>query len=550
MPRNGSGVYSKPPNTTAVPNTTIRSAMFNSVVDDLAQDANAPRPETAGGTGANNISDARKNLELDRKMVFSTKSADATLTKDDNNAAISVSATATMALAAASTLGMSWHALIIADGGTATIDPTGSEKINGAAALVLQDGQAALVIATGITGDEFNAIVFSSGQLPYAEKSANYTALASDNRSTLYFTAGATLSLTAAATLGSDWRMRVVAGGGQVIIDPNGSELVNGALTIVLEQGQEADLICTSTAFRAVITGNPLSGPQLQGFLSGFGLSANAADPANDVDIAAGAAASDTSPFYLMQLGFALTKRLDANWAVGTNQGGLDTGSVSAAATYYIWLIQRSDTLVVDALFSLSATAPTMPANYDRKRLIGNLIRVSSANGSPSPDVQSARVKRNPALTPSGSTFTIAGIPPAAQRVSIKLSGLIVSANAQHILRLGTSGGIVTSGYSGTIAAAATGGASGGGSTTFFPLLDGVGAPYPFFGVIELRRLCPGSNVWLIGGSTSRPLSSPGSNTLSGGVDIGAELTQLQISTSTGTPTFSGANSVSVEWEF
>ena len=34
---------------------------------------------------------------------------------------------------------------------------------------------------------------------------------------------------------------------------------------------------------------------------------------------------------------------------------------------YHVWLIKRADTGVVDALFSLSATAPTMPANYTRQ---------------------------------------------------------------------------------------------------------------------------------------------------------------------------------------
>ncbi len=62
MPRNGSGVYSKPAGTTAVPNTTIESAKFNQVVDDLVQDANFARPVTAGGTGAAVVADARANL--------------------------------------------------------------------------------------------------------------------------------------------------------------------------------------------------------------------------------------------------------------------------------------------------------------------------------------------------------------------------------------------------------------------------------------------------------------------------------------------------------
>lgn len=62
MPRNGSGVYSKPAGTTAIPNTTIASGPFNSLADDLVADANAVRPIGAGGTGAANAADACTNL--------------------------------------------------------------------------------------------------------------------------------------------------------------------------------------------------------------------------------------------------------------------------------------------------------------------------------------------------------------------------------------------------------------------------------------------------------------------------------------------------------
>jgi len=51
MPRNGSGVYSKPAGTTAVADTLIESAKYNQTIDDLVADANEARPITAGGTG-------------------------------------------------------------------------------------------------------------------------------------------------------------------------------------------------------------------------------------------------------------------------------------------------------------------------------------------------------------------------------------------------------------------------------------------------------------------------------------------------------------------
>jgi len=116
----------------------------------------------------------------------------------------------------------------------------------------------------------------------------------------------------------------------------------------------------------------------LKGHIYGLKLSNNAGDATNDIDIAAGEAASTETTPVLIVLASALTKRLDAAWAVGTNQGGLDTGSI-ANTTYHVWLIRRSDTGVVDALFSTSESSPTMPANYDQKRRIGSILRESGA---------------------------------------------------------------------------------------------------------------------------------------------------------------------------
>lgn len=64
MPRTG-GVYAPPAGTKGTPNTTILSQPYNSLVDDLTADANAPRPITAGGTGATGAAGARAALGLE-----------------------------------------------------------------------------------------------------------------------------------------------------------------------------------------------------------------------------------------------------------------------------------------------------------------------------------------------------------------------------------------------------------------------------------------------------------------------------------------------------
>ena len=109
------------------------------------------------------------------------------------------------------------------------------------------------------------------------------------------------------------------------------------------------------------------------GFISGLTTGNNVTDAAKDIDIFAGSCRDD-SDTEDMALGSTLIKQIDAVWAVGTNAGGLDTGAVAASTWYYVWLIKRTDTGVVDVLFSLSSSAPTMPANYDKKRLISVVL--------------------------------------------------------------------------------------------------------------------------------------------------------------------------------
>jgi hypothetical protein len=118
------------------------------------------------------------------------------------------------------------------------------------------------------------------------------------------------------------------------------------------------------------------------GTLSGLIPTNNGSSAANKIDVSAGMARDD-SDTYNMGLAAAITaKDVTSAWAVGSSAGGLDTGAVGNNV-YYIWLIKRTDTGVVDVLFSLSSTAPTMPTNYTAKRLIGAFARVSASNQAP-----------------------------------------------------------------------------------------------------------------------------------------------------------------------
>lgn len=60
--------------------------------------------------------------------------------------------------------------------------------------------------------------------------------------------------------------------------------------------------------------------------------------------------------------------------------GGLDTGSESSSTGYYLWLIYDTTGETYAAMLSESATSPTMPGNYDKKRLVGYTFNDSSSN--------------------------------------------------------------------------------------------------------------------------------------------------------------------------
>jgi len=140
----------------------------------------------------------------------------------------------------------------------------------------------------------------------------------------------------------------------------------------------DADAAAARATIGAISIGDVPTPALPTNHLSGLAMS-HAADTEHDITIAVGEARDSTDAADIV-LASAITKQGDAAWSVGTNAGAMDIGSIPASGTLHVWLIKRSDTGVVDALFSISATAPTMPENYDYKRLIGSYRTNSSSN--------------------------------------------------------------------------------------------------------------------------------------------------------------------------
>jgi hypothetical protein len=104
----------------------------------------------------------------------------------------------------------------------------------------------------------------------------------------------------------------------------------------------------------------------------------NSTDANNDIDFSGGNFVfSDFSGQAYVP---AMTKRLDASWTAGTNQGGLDTGTKANSTWYYCYTIYNPTTQASDFLFSASATSPTLPSGFTKLKYIGSILANSSGN--------------------------------------------------------------------------------------------------------------------------------------------------------------------------
>lgn len=149
MPRNGSGVYSLPAGSTFTPNTLAQSSVVNAINNDIMTDLNTPRPIVAGGTGSSSAAAALVALGADPKVAYQTKSANYTAASSDNNSLILWTASATLSLPLAASLGSGWHMDISAFGGAVTITPTGGQTINNLASIAVPKGEGTTLICDG-----------------------------------------------------------------------------------------------------------------------------------------------------------------------------------------------------------------------------------------------------------------------------------------------------------------------------------------------------------------------------------------------------------------
>nr|DAF83376.1 MAG TPA: endosialidase chaperone [Caudoviricetes sp.]DAK00507.1 MAG TPA: endosialidase chaperone [Caudoviricetes sp.] len=215
MPRTGD-TYQLPPDVYGVPDQPILSGPYNSVLNDLAADANNARPISAGGTGAptrqsamNNLLDGTTYLKDDKLLIADADNPTRCFRLDVGNVPNDTTRILTM--------------------------PSKSFAISDVVADQL--GKPTMVDLQKALGISLTPIA----------KIGTTTATKADNAAFWFFYGSAdTVNLAPAATLGAGWSIAIWnSGSSNLTIDPAGSETINGVPAIVVASKSSVIIACS-----------------------------------------------------------------------------------------------------------------------------------------------------------------------------------------------------------------------------------------------------------------------------------------------------------------
>lgn len=197
----------------------------------------------------------------------------------------------------------------------------------------------------------------------------------------------------APTTLVDGYVLEFFTGNANTTTTPTLNYATIGVKTIVAENGTDAILagdikvgtlnrvVYNGTNWRLILPTVPSASQTVAGISylnKQITIANNVTDANNDIDFTSGTFAF--SNYTGMASVGAMTKRLDASWTAGTNQGGLDIGSKANSTWYHCYAIHNPTSGVSDAIFSTNATTPTLPSGYTKYKLIESILTNLSGN--------------------------------------------------------------------------------------------------------------------------------------------------------------------------
>jgi hypothetical protein len=144
----------------------------------------------------------------------------------------------------------------------------------------------------------------------------------------------------------------------------------------------------------------------------------------------------------------------------------------------------------------------------------------------------------------SGTSIDFTSIPSWVKRITVMFDGVSLNGSANIFIQLGTSSGVVSTGYTSTsITLNSASGSAGASSTNAFLVFDGT-ASYVFEGSCVINLVSSNSYV----SSHSYLINTTNIVIGSGSISLGGTLDRVRITTSNGTDTFD-AGSINILYE-
>jgi hypothetical protein len=147
--------------------------------------------------------------------------------------------------------------------------------------------------------------------------------------------------------------------------------------------------------------------------------------------------------------------------------------------------------------------------------------------------------------TTSGTSIDLTGVPAGVKRLTVIFNEVSVNAASRMIVQLGDSGGVETSGYAGS---AWTSNTTNSVYSNGFIVISNTTTSYKFTGAIVFNLQNISAFTWNASGVGGFSGTSGGTTT-GGAKSLSSELTQLRLTSESGSAVFD-SGSITISWEF